>query len=402
MDRRQFALRSACLLGGAACHATSTFAQNDLAAYRVAIIGHTGRGNYGHGLDTLWQRVPAAQIVAVADPNDLGRERERQKLGLDTAASYADYHEMLTKESPDIVTVCPRYLDQHHDMILAAIRAGAKGVYVEKPFVQSPSQADDVIAACEKYGAKVAVAHRNRYHPVMKIVADMMKDGSIGRVLEIRARGKGDRRGGGEDLWVLGSHIMNMIHFLAGKPCSCSAVVLQDGRRVGKGDVYDGAEGLGPLAGNEVHARFMMENGLIAYFDSIANDQTRNHGFGLQVIGSKARIAIRADRDPLAHLIPGNPFEPQSSPSPWVPITTGGVGVAEPDPMLVHRVEHHDAAATDLIQAIESNRQPKCDAREAAMTVEMICSVFESHRLGSLAVPLPLPGREHPLSRWQG
>ncbi len=104
-----------------------------------------------------------------------------------------------------------------------------------------------------------AVAHRNRYHPVMKVIAELIKDGRIGRVLEIRGRGKGDRRGGGEDLWVLGSHVLNMITYLGGKPRSCSAMLLQDGRRVTKDDVREGAEGLGPLAGNELHARFLLE-----------------------------------------------------------------------------------------------------------------------------------------------
>lgn len=398
MDRRDFVLGSAGVLGGVALLPRHTHAAA-AETYRVAIIGHTGRGNYGHGLDTLWQRVPRTTLVAVADPDDAGRAKELRKLGLEPSSGYRDYQNMLSVVRPDLVAVCPRHLDQHHAMILASIRAGAKGIYVEKPFVRSPHEADEVLSACEKFGGKVAVAHRNRYHPVMKTVAEMMKDGTIGRVLEIRARGKGDRRGGGEDLWVLGSHIMNMIHFLAGKPRSCSAVVLQEGRRIKASDVHEGAEGLGPLAGNEVHARFLMEDGLVAYFDSIANDQTANHGFGLQVIGSKARIAIHADLDPLAHLIPGNPFEPQTDAAGWIPITTGGVGVVEPDPDGIHRVQHHDAAAMDLIESIEAGRQPLCDASEAAVTVEMICSVFESHRLGGRAVSLPMTERSHPLTR---
>ena len=26
--------------------------------YRVGVIGSTGRGNYGHGLDTVWRELP--------------------------------------------------------------------------------------------------------------------------------------------------------------------------------------------------------------------------------------------------------------------------------------------------------------------------------------------------------
>ena len=34
---------------------------------RAAVIGHTGRGNYGHGLDVVWQKIPGVEIVGVAD-----------------------------------------------------------------------------------------------------------------------------------------------------------------------------------------------------------------------------------------------------------------------------------------------------------------------------------------------
>jgi predicted dehydrogenase len=400
MDRRQFGYRAATGLAAASLFGSRAFADARPSRYRVAVIGHTGRGNYGHGLDTVWKRIPETDIVAVADADDAGRGKARMKLGLSADAAYADYRAMLQTVSPDLVAVCPRHVDQHCEMILAAIKAGAKGIYVEKPFVRTPREVDQVLAACQQHHAKVAVAHRNRYHPVLQIVADRMRDGTIGRVLEIRGRGKGDRRGGGEDLWVLGSHVLNMITFLAGTPRSCSAVMLQDGRPVTAQDVDEGAEGLGPLAGDELHARFVMNDGIVAYFDSIANDGTANHGFGLQIIGSEGRIAIRADGDPLAYLIRENPFQPQTKPSPWLPITTGGVNVPEPDPERIHDVQHHDAAVRDLIQAVEQDRQPLCDAREAGWTVEMICGVFKSHRQNGAAVPLPLVRRDHPLTRW--
>ena len=35
--------------------------------YRVAVIGRTGKGAYGHGLDTVWLKCDKAEFVAVAD-----------------------------------------------------------------------------------------------------------------------------------------------------------------------------------------------------------------------------------------------------------------------------------------------------------------------------------------------
>ena len=390
--RRRFIAAAA----GSACTLVAE-AQDGQRTYSVGVIGHTGRGNYGHGIDTVWQRNSQTNILAVADADTAGLSKAINRLGLVKTAGFADYKEMLRQVKPDIVAVCPRHIDQHHDMIMAAIESGAQGIYVEKPFLRTPAECDRVLAASKSSNTKIAIAHRNRYHPVMEIITREIEEGRIGRLLEVRGRGKGDHRGGGEDLWVLGSHVMNMTHFLVGAPVSCSAVLLKDGRPVTPDDYRDGAEGLGILAGNEVHARFLMENGLVFSFDSIANDQTNGHGFGIQLIGSKGIISIRTDRDPVAHLIPGNPFEPTAKPRPWIPITTGGIDVAEPNPMLIDHIFHHDTAVVDLVDAIEQDRQPLCNGAEGAMTVEMICSVFESHRRQA-SVTIPLQNRRHPFS----
>ena len=57
--------------------------------YRVAVIGRTGRGNYGHGLDLVWKDVPRTQVVAVADDDDQGRAEAARRLNVSSA--YADY-----------------------------------------------------------------------------------------------------------------------------------------------------------------------------------------------------------------------------------------------------------------------------------------------------------------------
>jgi predicted dehydrogenase len=281
-------------------------------------------------------------------------------------------------------------------MVLAAIESGAKGIYSEKPFCRSPAEADSLIAAAEKQGATIAVAHRNRYHPALPQIEKLIADGKLGRLLELRGRGKGDRRGGGEDLWVLGCHIMNLIHHFGGKPRTCSAVLLQDGERVTAEDVRPGNEGLGPLAANEVHVRYEMDNGVIAYYDSIANDGTQN-GYCLQIIGSEGIVAIHIDRDPVAHLLPGNPYAIWKEPREWIPITSAGVGVPEPDPDTIKGVHNHVVAVRDLIDAVDNKRNPLCDVHDGAITVEMICAAFESHRQNSQAVSFPLKERGNAL-----
>jgi predicted dehydrogenase len=291
-----------------------------------------------------------------------------------------------------------RHVDQHRDVALAAIGAGVRGIYIEKPFCRTPGEADEIVSACERTGAKLAVAHRNRYHPVLPVIERSVQDGAIGRVLEIRARGKEDPRGGSLDLYVLGSHLLNLINYFGGKPLACSATVLQEGRPVTKSDVREGAEGIGPLAGNEVHARFETEKGIPAFFDSVQNAGTKQAGFGLQIVGTKGIIDLRVDQDPVAFMMSGSPF-PTKETRTWTPISTAGVGQPEPIEGLSKQVMDHQLAARDLIAAIQENRQPLCSAAEGRTTIEMIAAVFESHRQNGARVTLPLKLRDNPLSR---
>ena len=172
----------------------------DAEKLRVALIGHTGRGNYGHGIDAMWATLPMTEIVAVADADEKGLAAELKKLKV--TKGYADYHQMLGEAKADIVAIGPRQIDQHRDMCMAAIAAGAKGIYMEKPFCRSLAEADEIIAAAEKSGTKIAIAHRNRYQLVVPVIDGLIKDGTIGQVLEIRARGKEDKRGGSSGCWA--------------------------------------------------------------------------------------------------------------------------------------------------------------------------------------------------------
>lgn len=374
----------------------ATLQASEATKLRVAIIGHTGRGNYGHGLDTMWLKIPETEIVAVADADPKGLAAAQKKLSLERG--FADYRQMLTEMKPDIVAVGPRHLDQHRDMILAAVQAGARGIYVEKPFCRNLEEADEIISACDKAGVKLAIAHRNRQHPVLPVVAKLIEEGLIGRVLEMRGRGKEDARGGSLDLWVLGSHIVNLACYFGGDPVACSAVVKQDGHIITQADIKQGDEGIGLLAGNEVHARYELANGITLNFDSIQNAGVKEAGFGLQIIGTQGIIDFRIDQEPLAHLLSGNPFQPSAAARAWIPITTAGVGKPEPIAGLGNKVSSHEVAGRDLIAAIQEDRAPLCDARQGRQTIEMISAVFESHRLGGKRVNLPLATKVNPLS----
>jgi predicted dehydrogenase len=355
-DRRSFLLQSIALSS-----APFLLRAKLKKGYRVGVIGHTGRGNFGHGLDSVWKLHPQTTIsgIADADPNGLKRARAKLKEG----KTYTDYHEMLEQERPDIVAVCPRHVDQRVSMIEAACEFGAKGIYVEKPFARSLKECDLIKQACVKSGTKLAVDHR----------------------------------GGSEDLWVLGTHIFDLFHAFAGKPLTCSAEIRKERKLVEKRDIQDGAEGLGPLAGDEVHSRWRMENGWTATFDSIKGHGTQEAGFGLQVIGNNGVLDIRCDREPLFYFLKGSPWNPRSKNREWSLLTSNGLGNEETKNVKA-TVHNHLSAIRDLVNCVELDEQPKCGLEEATGTISFVSSIFESHRLGGKQVTLPLKTRSNPLS----
>lgn len=394
MNRRQFLA-----LTGTSTLAVATRARAEEKRWRVAVIGHTGRGDYGHSLDTMWLKIPDAEIVAVADPDAKGLAAAQQRLGV--AKGFADFRAMLAELKPEIVAICPRHMQHHCEMAVAAAESGARGIYMEKPFCRTLAEADAIVAACDKHGTKLALAHRNRYHPALATVARLLNDEAIGRLLEVRGRGKEDQRGGCVDLWVLGSHVLNLATHLTGKPLACSAVLMQDGRPATREHLREGNEDVGLIAGNELHARFEMESGVPVYFDSIQNAGDKSANFGLQLIGTRGLIDLRIDTTPLGHLVPGNPFLPTKEPRRWVPITSAGAGEPEPIGDVRNDVMSHAAAARDLFAAIRENRAPLCSAADGRVTVEMISAVLASHVRNGERVTFPLKVRENPLAAWQ-
>src|SRR5437870_4357629 len=102
--------------------------------YRVAVIGRTGKGDYGHGLDQVWSRVKNIDVVAVADADEKGRAAAAERLK--APRTYTDFQEMLAKERPQIVSVAPRWVDCHREMVLACAEMGAS-VFLEKPMCRS-------------------------------------------------------------------------------------------------------------------------------------------------------------------------------------------------------------------------------------------------------------------------
>src|SRR5436190_21348181 len=97
-SRRRFLQVATGLPAALAARALFAAAAEPSEGYRAAVIGHTGRGDYGHGMDVVFKGVPGVEVVALADAGADGAARAKIAERAGAARHYTDYREMLAKE----------------------------------------------------------------------------------------------------------------------------------------------------------------------------------------------------------------------------------------------------------------------------------------------------------------
>jgi predicted dehydrogenase len=361
--------------------------------FRVAIIGRTGKGNYGHGIDTVWLDFPdRTKIIAIADENSEGRAAASRRLHCDK--TYADFRQMLEREKPDIVAICDRWLDQHPAMVIAAANAKAH-IFLEKPICPSLEQADAMIDACDKNHVHCAIAHQSRYTHRAARIRELLNTGKIGAILEVRGRGKEDQRGGGDDLMVLGTHVLDLMRFFVGDPKWCYARIQDKAQIATKQSIHPGGEGMGPVLGDQIHATYGFEKGIIGSFSTYKAREGVGARFGLTILGSKGTILVGTGGLPPAFLIE-DPSWGLKGQAKWQAINSGGLGVSEcqEDASLA---AGNRLIVEDLFEAIEKDRPPLGSLRDGRWALEMILAPYASH-LANAPVVFPMIKRGHPLA----
>lgn len=360
------------------------------------MIGHTGRGNYGHGIDTVWRAFDNMEIVAVADVDEAGRAKAVTRTG--ALRSYADYREMLRREKPDIVGIGPRWMDQRVEMVTAAADAGAH-IYMEKPFALTLADADRMVDAVRRNKVKAQIAHQMRTSPFTLRAKALIDAGEIGEIEEIRARGKEDRRAGGEDMMVLGSHLFDMMRFFLGNPAWVTAhVTSKEGREIGPADVTQPSEPIGPVAGRQIAAAFAFANGVHGYFASRAVADTHDLRFGTWIYGSKGVLFLPNAIYPAGGLyILRTPSWLPDSKAQWESVD------AHPDAAgqslrarYGSEILANQLMVADLVRAIEHDSKPCCNEEDGRWTIEMVHGVYRAQQSGG-RVSFPLQSRSHPL-----
>jgi predicted dehydrogenase len=389
--------------------------------WKIAVVKDTSRPMLGgHGLHVAFRGLPGVEIVAHVDSNtqDLG-----PKLAQTGAkCHYTTCEAMLEHETPNVVILCSRHPSDHLEQVRMIAAKGCH-IYCEKPVSVFLAEADEMARLADVQDIKLGVAHPGRHDLGFLTMKRLVESGEIGTPLMATGRGKCDHRGGGEDLIVLGTHILDLQAFLFGAPHRVMAEIFTAGQLATLADVarLKLVEPVGPAVGDDVFASFRFSGGVRGLFESrhgifdikdASFDRERGpRHMGLSVVGTKGVLSLRFDdmgthRRPLL-ISRGLGFPDADARFEEIPLVeTRHIPSAEPlDYTLCGQPDIPSArwfleagrfAAWDLIRAIEEDRQPVSSIHGARLVVEMIQGIYASHLSGG-AVTFPLVNRDHPL-----
>ena len=381
--------------------------------WKIGIVSDSSNFILGHhGLLVAFLGLPGVEIAALVESN---AAKVEAKMALTQAKRhYTTLAEMLDAETLDIVVLCSRHPYEHLEQVRAVAAKGCH-IYCEKPMTADVAEADEIVAIAEKAGIKICLAHPSRYALTFRTMKKMVEDGEIGRPITIYGRGKSDHRGGGEDMIVLGTHVLDLETFFFGPPECVMADVTVGGRPITKDDVNaDTVEPIGPAAGDHVFAMFRFAGGVRGTFETARGLPSFEAGvvrMGIAVTGTKGTISMRFDDSSMPpsklHISRiANPPEDKAA-YEEVPLqetrTIPGAApldyslCGQPDvPKAPLFIESGRFAAWDLICAIEEDRQPESSVYTARLTQEMIQGIYASS-LERRAIDFPLVDRKHPL-----
>ena len=123
------------------------------------------------------------RLVHAADTAPDRAEYARDVLGYAKAST--DYREVLADPGVDVVSICaPTGL--HREIGVAAAEAG-KPFWIEKPVGRDAKEAAEVAAAASRSGVVTSVGYNYRHAPAVEHVRELITNGGLGRVTNIRA-----------------------------------------------------------------------------------------------------------------------------------------------------------------------------------------------------------------------
>lgn len=156
------------------------------------------------------------------------KETIAKKLGFENVV--ASFDELLEVEELDLIDLCtPNFI--HHPEIIKSLAAD-KNIYAEKPLSLDLKEAESIMAALDKSNSKNQLAFVYRFLPAVAKAHALLQNNAIGEIkfakveyyhsrylnpeVGISWRLQNKKSGGGA-LVDLGSHVIDLVHFLLGE-----------------------------------------------------------------------------------------------------------------------------------------------------------------------------------------
>jgi UDP-N-acetyl-2-amino-2-deoxyglucuronate dehydrogenase len=317
----------------------------------IALLSKTGR--------------PEARLVAVTD------------VAADAAAAFAaargcsvepDLSALLARRDVEVVCVCvPSGL--HADIGVQAAKAG-KHLVVEKPIDVSLDAADRLIDAARTAGVALTVISQHRFDPGLVELKRLLDGGALGRLVLGEAATKWYRTQGYYDsaawrgTWAMdggslmnqGVHYVDLLRWCMGPPVEVTAVYSTQAHRV---EVEDTALAIVRFASGAV--------------GTILSSTAAFPGFPqrLEITGTEGTVTVEDGRIVRRALAAGA--------DPAGPAASGASAAADPAAL---DVAGHAAQLADLLDAVDTGREPSVSGQNGRDALEVVLAVYESSRAG--------------------
>ncbi|WP_313366305.1 Gfo/Idh/MocA family oxidoreductase [Microbacterium sp.] len=285
------------------------------APLRVAMIGH---GFMGAAHSVGWRQAPAA-FTLPAQPvmsTLVGRNAEATAEAAGRwgwSQTSTDWREVIARDDIDIVDIVTPG-DSHAEIAVAALSAG-KHVLCEKPLANSVAEAEQMADAAGRAagsGIRSMVGFTYRRVPAATLMRDMIADGRIGRVRQVRAAYRQDwladadapmtwrldkDRAGSGALGDIGAHAIDMCQFVTGQSLRSVSGIIET--LVGERPLLGESVGLGGTAGSgrgtvtvDDLALFSarLDSGALASFEATRFATGRKNALEIEVSGDRGAL----------------------------------------------------------------------------------------------------------------
>ena len=353
--------------------------------YRVGIVGATWiavrktpappppfANNIGNAISlshaSTLAALPNLELAAVCDlvPELLDEFKTTWADDLPDSNTYTDYREMLANESLDILVVATSD-NRHTDIVVDGAESGVKGILCEKPLATTLEDADRMIRNCQEQGVPLHVNHNRRWNPLMHMVRDEIRSGSIGNLGSIVVSHGGPRA----MLFRSGTHMIDAICFFAESKPSQVVGVLEDG--FDDWDRYRGDGGKLPENDPSASGMILFENGVRVLYDG-SKDTILSSDF-MRLRGSEGEVSFNLDAR-------GPAVVRKYDSDARVPVTH----TLHP---IQYQVQGLAATYAELIEVIENGGTGVSTAVEARKTLQIMLGFLKSHQHGNRLVDVP-------------